>query len=56
LPEHRFSAPQGFSAAVMEQVEARSKKTISLVPLLARFAVAAAVMLAGALLPVLVFR
>jgi anti-sigma factor RsiW len=42
----RFSAPQGFSAAVMEKVEARSAKTFSLVPLLVRFAGAAAVVLA----------
>ncbi len=42
----RFSAPQGFSAAVMEKVEARSTKTFSLVPLLVRFAAVAAVVLA----------
>ena len=44
----RFSAPQGFSAAVMEKVEARSTKTFSLVPLLVRFAAVAAVVLAVA--------
>ena len=42
----RFSAPQGFPAAVMEKVEARSTKTFSLVPLFVRFAGAAAVVLA----------
>jgi len=42
----RFSAPQGFLVAVMKKVEARSKNTISLVPLLLRFAGAAAVALA----------
>jgi anti-sigma factor RsiW len=42
----RFSAPQGFPVAVLEKVEARSTKTFSLVPLLSRFAVAAAVVLA----------
>ncbi len=42
----RFSAPQGFPAAVMEKIEARSTKTFSLVPLFVRFAGTAAVVLA----------
>ena len=42
----RFSAPQGFPAAVMEKVEARSTQTCSLIPLLVRFAAVAAVVLA----------
>jgi len=42
----RYSAPPGFPAAVMEKIGARSTKTFSLVPLLVRFAGAAAVVLA----------
>lgn len=42
----RFSAPQGFPAAVMEKIEARSAKAFSLVPLFVRFAGVAAVGLA----------
>jgi len=42
----RFPAPQGFSAGVMDKVQVLPAKTFSAVPLLVRFAGAAAVVLA----------